>query len=163
RWNRFEMNITNKGNWPAEHVTPIVSGPVEVLGLRTIEKIEPNQKVSLEFGLKPKEAGTMDFDFEVQYTRPLDDGKHQTTDTAARGPQACLAVTLRGKEPPILPLYVVQVLKDIHDAYGPRLEEWSGDPAELPGIRDAVRKVLFATDVAGVSLGPLEDSPVSKI
>src|SRR5256885_9595682 len=76
------MNIPNKGNWPAEHVTPIVSGPVEVQGLRTIEKIEPNQKVSLEFGLKPKEAGTMDFDFEVHYTRPLDDGKHQTTDTA---------------------------------------------------------------------------------
>src|SRR3989449_4177666 len=24
----------------------------------------------------------MDFDFEVHYTRPLDDGKHQTTDTA---------------------------------------------------------------------------------
>src|SRR5256885_6826058 len=76
------MNIPNKGNWPAEHVTPIVSGPVEVQGLRTIEKIEPNQKVSLEFGLKPKEAGTMDFDFEVHYTRPLDEGKHQTTDTA---------------------------------------------------------------------------------
>ena len=238
RWNRFEMNITNKGNWPAEHVTPIVTGPVEVQGLRTIEKIEPNQKVSLEFGLKPKEAGTMDFDFEVHYTRPLDDGKHQTTDTAvvrvesengyviddgllfhstgalvchesrtflppeeasraanleakvkefvnrafpnggksiqtatvggttvlaARGPQAFLAVTLRGKEPAILPLYVMQVLKDIHDSYGPRLEEWSGDPAELPGIRDAVRKILFATDVAGVSLGPLEDSLVSKI
>jgi len=238
RWNRFEMNITNKGNWPAEHVTPIVTGPVEVQGLRTIEKIEPNQKVSLEFGLKPKEAGTMDFDFEVHYTRPLDDGKHQTTDTAvvrvesesgyliddgllfhstgalvchesrtflppeeasraanieakvkefvnrafpnggkgiqsaafggttvlaARGPQAFLAVTMRGKEPAILPLYVMQVLKDIHDAYGPRLEDWSGDPAELPGIRDAVRKILFATDVAGVSLGPLEDSPVSKI
>src|SRR3989442_3173882 len=82
RWNRFEMNITNKGNWPAEHVTPIVTGPVEVQGLRTIEKIEPNQKESLESGLKPKEAGTMDFDFEVHYTRPLDDGKHQTTDTA---------------------------------------------------------------------------------
>src|SRR3989442_292313 len=238
RWNRFEMNITNKGNWPAEHVTPIVSGPVEVVGLRTVEKIEPNQKVSLEFGLKPKEAGTMDFDFEVHYTRPLDDGKHQTTDTAvvrvepetgyliddgllfhstgalvchetrtyvppeeasraaaleakvkefvnrafpnggksiqtasfggttvlpARGPPAFLAVTLRGKDPAILPLYVMQVLKDIHDAYGPRLEEWSGDPAELPGIRDAVRKILFATDVEGVSLGPLEDSPVSKI
>ncbi len=238
RWNRFEMNITNKGNWPAEHVTPIVTGPVEVQGLRTIEKIEPNQRVSLEFGLKPKEAGTMDFDFEVHYTRPLDDGKHQTTDTAvvrvesesgylvddgllfhstgalvchesrtflpaeeasraanleakvkefvnrafpnggkgiqtvsfggttvlaARGPQAFLAVTMRGKEPAILPLYVMQVLKDIHDSYGPRLEEWSGDPAELPGIRDAVRRILFATDVAGVSLGPLEDSPVSKI
>src|SRR2546427_3456713 len=57
----------------------------------------------------------------------------------------------------------MQAHKDTHDAYGPRLEEWSGDPAELPGIRDAVRKILFATDVAGVSLGPLEDSLVSKI
>src|SRR2546422_8858256 len=57
----------------------------------------------------------------------------------------------------------MQELKDTHDAYGPRLEEWSEDPAELPGIRDAVRKILFATDVAGVSLGPLEDSLVSKI
>src|SRR5437870_7151418 len=182
RWNRFEMNITNKGNWPAGHVTPIVTGPVAVVGLRTVEEIEPNQNVSLEFGLKPKEAGTMDFDFEVHYTRPLDDGKHQATDTAvvrvesesgylvddgllfhstgalvchesrtflppeeasrganleakvkefvnrafpnggksiqtatfggttvlaARGPQAFLAVALRGKEPAILPLYVM--------------------------------------------------------
>src|SRR3989449_1566958 len=57
----------------------------------------------------------------------------------------------------------MQVLKDVHDSYGPRLEEWSVVPAELPGIRDAVRKILFATDVAGVSLGRLEDSPVSKI
>jgi Domain of unknown function (DUF5915) len=238
RWNRFEMQITNKGNWPAERVTPIVTGPVEVQGLKVIDIIEPNQKVSLEFGLKPKEAGTMDFDFEVQYSRPLDEGKHQTTDTAvvrveaeggyivddallfhstgalvcresriylppeeasriagletkvkdfvnkafpsggkslqtisfggtsvlaARGPQAFLAVTLRGKEPAILALYLFQVLKEIHDSYGPRLEAWSGDPAELPGIRDLVRKVLFATDVEGVSLGPLEDTAVSKI
>ena len=238
RWNRFEMQITNKGNWPAERVTPIVTGPVEVLGLKVIDMIEPNQKVSLEFGLKPKEAGTMDFDFEVQYTRPLDDGKHQTTDTAVvrveaeggyvvddallfhstgalvcresrtylppeensraasletkvkefvnkafprggkslqtislggttvlagRGPQAFLALTLRGKEPTILPLYLFQVLKEIHDSYGPRLEAWTGDPAELPGIRDVVRKILFATDVEGVSLGPLEDTPVSKV
>ncbi len=238
RWNRFEMYITNKGNWPAEHVTPIVSGPVEVQGLRAIEKIEPNEKVSLEFGVRPKEAGTMDLDFEVHYTRPLDDGKHQTTDTAVvraepesgymiddaflfhstgalvchesrtysppqgsaaaanheakvkdfvnkafpggrkslqsgavdgarvvavRGPQAFLALEVRGKEPAMLPLYVIQVLQEIHDDYGPRLEAWTGDPAELPGIRDRVRKILFATDVEGVSLGPLEDTPVSKV
>src|SRR2546427_3254331 len=40
RWNRFEMQITNKGNWPAERVTPIVTGPVEVLGLKVIDMIE---------------------------------------------------------------------------------------------------------------------------
>src|SRR5439155_26081316 len=62
-----------------------------------------------------------------------------TTVLAGRGPQAFLAVTLRGKEPTILPLYLFQVLKEIHDSYGPRLETWTGDPAELPGIRDVVR------------------------
>src|SRR3989475_8131587 len=209
------MTITNRGTGPAERVTPIVTGPVEVQGLRTIEKIEPNQRVSLEFGLKPKEAGTMDFDFEVHYTRPLDDGKHQTTDTAVvrvesdggyaiddgllfhstgalvchesrtylppeetsratnleakvkefvnrafpnggkciqtatfggttvlaiRGPHAVLPVPMRRKESSVIPLCDMHVLKDIHDAYGPRPEDWSGDPAELPGIRDWVRQ-----------------------
>lgn len=238
RWNRFDLHITNKGNWPAEHVTPLVSGPVDVLGLKVIERIEPNEKAALEFGIRPREAGTMDLDFEAQYTRPLDDGKHQTTETvvvrveaeggyvvddallfhstgamvchetrtylrpeeasrtasqeaaakefvneafpnggksvararigdapglAIRGPQAFLVILLRGKEPPILPLYVIQVLKEIHDTYGLRLDSWTGDPAELMGIRDLVRKALFATDVDGVSLGPLEDTPISKI
>jgi hypothetical protein len=238
RWTRIEMQITNKGNWPAERVTPIVTGPVDVQGLKMIERLAPNEKASVEFGLRPKEVGTMDLDFEVHYTRPLDDGKHQTTDTAvvrvepeggygiddallfhstgalvchesrvyiapeeanrtatlegqvkafvnrafpnggrgfqhttidrvpvfaARGPQAYLAVTARGREPAILPLFMIQVLKDIHDAYGPRLEAWTGDPAELPGIRNLVRRILFATDMDGVSLGPLEDTPVSKI
>lgn len=37
RWNRFEMHITNKGNWHARNVTPIVTGPVEVQGLKAIE------------------------------------------------------------------------------------------------------------------------------
>src|SRR5256886_4700466 len=82
RWTRIDMQITNKGNWPAEHVKPIVSGPVEIQGLKAIERLEPNEKATLEFGLKPKEVGTMDLDFEVHYARPLDDGKHQTTDTA---------------------------------------------------------------------------------
>src|SRR5919204_1971298 len=97
RWTRIEMQITNKGNWPAEQVTPIVTGPVDVHGLRAIERLEPNAKASVEFGVRPKEVGTMDLDFEVHYSRPL------------------------------------------------------------------VQKVLFATGVEGVSLGPLEDSPVSKI
>jgi hypothetical protein len=238
RWTRIDMHITNKGNWPAEHVTPIVSGPVDVQGLKAIERLEPNEKAALEFGLKPKEVGTMDLDFEVHYARPLDDGKHQTTDTAVvrvepeggypiddallfhstgalvahesrryvppeeathatdlenqvkafvnkafpnggkavsrtkvegglvvatRGPQAFLAVTVRGKEPSIFPIYAIQVLKEIHDTFGVRLEAWTGDPAELSGIRGLLRKILYATETDGVSLGPLEDSPVSKI
>src|SRR5207247_9497646 len=82
---------------------------------------------------------------------------------ATRGPHAYVAVLVQGKEPAILPLYAIQTLKEIHEAFGVRLEAWTGDPAELPGIRTLLRKMMFATDRDGVSLGPLEDSPVSKI
>ncbi len=239
RWNRMELEIENKGDWPAKNVIPTVNGPGDVQGLHSIDKLDPNEKVSLEFGLRPSEAGTMDLDFEVHYTRPLDDAKHQVTDSkivrveeeggycvedailfhadgamichesrtyleaedaskasvleaqaktlvskayadpsvqavqrarmgdkglfAIRGPQAVVVLLLRGDEPPSLPLYAVQVLKEIHDRYGLRLEHWSGDATMLEGIEEYVRKLLFATDVEGVSLGPLEDTPVSKI
>jgi len=204
-----------------------------------VESIAPNEKVSMEFGVRPREAGTMDLDFEVHYTRPLDDAKHQVTDSkvvrveaeggysvedailfhadgtlichesrlyldpeeaskatnleaqaktlvrqaysdpqvqkamrarmgdkslfATRGPQAILVVGLHGDEPKVLPLYAIQILKEIHDHFGLRLENWSGDLHVLDGIQELVRKILFATEVEGVSLGPLEDSPVSKI
>ena len=239
RWNRMELEIENKGDWPAKNVVPVVNGPADVHGLHSVESIAPNEKVSMEFGLRPREAGTMDLDFEVHYTRPLDDAKHQVTDSkvvrveaeggyavedailfhangslichesrmylepeetskataleaqakalvekayadpqtvkamraqmgdralfATRGPQAILVVGLRGDEPQVLPLYAVQVLKEVHDYFGLRLENWSGDLRVLDGIQDLVRKILFATEVEGVSLGPLEDSPVSKI
>ena len=239
RWNRLGLTIENKGDWPARNVVPIVNGPAQVVGLRSVDKIDPNEKVELEFGLRPQEAGTMDLDFEIHYTRPLDEAKHQVTDStvvrveaeggycvddalllvpdgslvchesraylmpeeasmattlesnaraivtrafadpkspavqrarmgdhdvlAIRGPQALMVLALRGDEPDVLPLYVTQVLREVHDRYAPALEGWSGDLSAVPGIRDVVRKLLFATDVPGVSLGPLEDSPVSKI
>ena len=239
RWNRMELRIENKGDWPAKNVVPVVNAPGDVHGLHSIDRINPDEKVALEFGLRPNEAGTMDVDFEVHYTRPLDDAKHQVTDSkvvrvereggysvedailfhaggllicherrtylppedmdhataleatakglvtkafanpatqavqrakmggrnlfATRGPQAFLVLALRGSEPESLPLYAIQVLKEIHDRYGLRLENWGGDVSMLDGIEGLVRKLLFATDVEGVSLGPLEDTPVSKI
>src|SRR5207244_11672854 len=75
RWTRIDMQITNKGNWPAEHVTPIVSGLVEVAGLKAIVRLEPNEKAALEVGLKPEEVGTMARDLEADYARREDGGK----------------------------------------------------------------------------------------
>ncbi len=239
RWNQFELRITNKGNWPAKAVTPTVLGPADVQGLRALDTIEPNEEASLEFGIRPHDAGTMDLDFEVHYSRPLDDGKYQVTDAspirveleesyvvddailvhedgdlichesraytlpeersvagaleseaktlareafgqreaagiqrtqsddrtlvALRGPHACIILGLRGEEPAILPLYIMQSLQEIEEAFGPQLEKWAGDSEALEGIRSIVRKLLFVTDVPGVSLGPLEDSPVSRV
>ena len=87
RWNRFEMQITNKGNWPAERVIPIVTGPVEVLGLKLIDVIEPNQKVSLEFGLKPKSP---------RLTRQLVANHHRRGHMKARIGYKIVETTVRG-------------------------------------------------------------------
>lgn len=237
RWNRFTLHIANKGNWPAQDVTPTVLGPVDVEGLRTIDRIEPNEEAVLELGVKPHEAGTMDFDFEIHYRRPLDGSRQQVTDSsavrveeeggyavddailvhgdgamichesrafvhpeersqvaaleaearalatkafrrgegvaratmgdrtlvAATGPGAILVVGLRGEEPAILPLYLVQSLQEIHETFGHELESWTGDAKSSASIAALVRKILFATETPGVSLGPLEDSLVSRI
>ncbi len=237
RWNRFTLHIANKGNWPAQDVTPTVLGPVDVEGLRTIDRIEPNEEAVLELGVKPHAAGTMDFDFEVHYRRPLDGSRQQVTDSsavrveeeggyavddailvhgdgamichesrafvhpeersqvaaleaearalatrgfrrgegvvratmgdrtlvAATGPNTTLVVGLRGEEPTILPLYLVQSLHEIHETFGRELESWTGDAESSSGIAALVRKILFATGIPGVSLGPLEDSLVSRI
>ena len=239
RWNRIELQIQNKGDWSAKNIVPVVNGPADVHGLHSVGKLDPGETVSLEFGVRPREAGTMDLDFEVHYTRPLDDAKHQVTDSkvvrveaeggycvedamllheggtlvchegrmylpsedsdqatsleaqaktfvakafadpssngvqraemgdktlvAARGPHVFLVLGIRGTEPKVLGLYMVQVLREIYEAYGIRLENWSGDPSILGGIQALVRKLLFSTEAEGVSLGPLEDSLVSKL
>ncbi len=239
RWNQMKLEIENKGDWPAKNVVPVVNGPADVHGLHSISKLDPGDKVSLEFGVRPRESGTMDLDVEIHYARPLDDAKHQVTDSkivrvetegsysiedavlfhedgtmichearlylpaeqteqstnleaqaktlvtkafanpavkgvqraqmgdkrllAMRGPHTFLVLGLRGDEPRTLGLYCIQVLRDIHEAYGLRLEHWSGDPAIVDGIQNLVRRLLFATEVEGASLGPLEDSVVSKV
>src|SRR6266699_784611 len=187
RWTRIDMQITNKGNWPAEHVTPIVSGPVEVAGLKAIERLEPNEKAALEFGLKPKEVGTMDLDFEVHYARPLDDGKHQTTDTAVvrvepeggypideallfHSTGALVAHESRPYLPPEeaarstnLENLVKAFVNKAFPNGGKGVARTKAAGGLVLATRGLLRKVLFATEADGVSLGPLEDSPVSKI
>jgi len=238
RWNRYRLDIANKGNWPAKDVTPTVLGPVDVRDLQPVERIEPNARVSVEFGIRPHVGGTMDLDFGVQYMRPLDNSAHELTETstirvepeggyavedvfllstggqvllhesryhvppddrgraatlagearafvpptfergsaclrrgkmgalpfvAARGPHALLVATLRDSEPESLLLYLIQSLREIEEAYGDRLKAPDEDGPAPTGAKELVQKLLFATGMPGVSLGPLEDTPVSKI
>jgi len=72
---------------------------------------------------------------------------------------ACVIV---GEEPKLLPLYIVEVLRQIEERYGKSLEGWSGMMQELEGISEYVAKLIFVTDQKGASLGALETSPVTE-
>lgn len=77
------------------------------------------------------------------------------------GPNEFLVAVVHGDEPPVLPLYMIEVLKEIEDAFGRRLASWTGDVAGLEGLADLVRKLLFVTEAPEASLGPLAQSPMA--
>ena len=78
------------------------------------------------------------------------------------GPSELLVAVVHGAEPPVLPLYMIEVLKQIEDTFGRRLATWSGDVAGLEGLADLVRKLLFVTEAPEASLGPLATSPMAQ-
>src|SRR5437867_404780 len=74
------------------------------------------------------------------------------------GPNQVLVAVVHGIEPANLPLYMIDVMKDLEDAYGSRLAQWSGDASSLEGLSTLVRRLLFVTDSADASLGPIAGS-----
>ena len=78
------------------------------------------------------------------------------------GPNEFLVAVVRGDEPAPLPLYMIEVLRELEDTYGARLARWSGDVAGLEGLNGVVRKLLFVTEALEASLGPLADSPMAQ-
>ncbi|HTD81608.1 MAG TPA: hypothetical protein VK723_05620, partial [Thermoplasmata archaeon] len=53
-----------------------------------------------------------------------------------RSPHTFLATVLIGEEPALLPLYMIEVLKEVEGTFGETLEKWSGMLHELAGVDD---------------------------
>ncbi|MFQ5883979.1 MAG: hypothetical protein ACE5IO_02645, partial [Thermoplasmata archaeon] len=79
-----------------------------------------------------------------------------------RGKSVHLATVVTGDEPRLLPLYIVEILKEIEEEYGETLHDWNGSMEGLEGIRETVRKLLFMSELPGAELGALDDSLISK-
>jgi len=78
------------------------------------------------------------------------------------GPNEFLVSVVRGEEPAPLPLYMVEVLREIEDTLGTRLARWNGDIAGLEGLTAIVRKLLYVTEAPEASLGPLAGSSIAQ-
>ncbi|MEK6851314.1 MAG: DUF5915 domain-containing protein, partial [Candidatus Thermoplasmatota archaeon] len=79
-----------------------------------------------------------------------------------RSPNVYLAATATGGEPAVLPIFMVDVLREVEDRFGDRLQKWSGFLSELQGIEDLVRRLLWVTESAEADLGLLSESPIAE-
>src|SRR3989442_2165439 len=78
-----------------------------------------------------------------------------------RWPHTSLAAVIVGQEPRLLPLYMLQVLKEVEDRYGTVLEKWTGLLHQLEGIDDSIKKLLFVAKDPSAEVGAFADSPIT--
>ncbi|HKW43957.1 MAG TPA: hypothetical protein VJP06_07190, partial [Thermoplasmata archaeon] len=78
-----------------------------------------------------------------------------------RSPHTFLATVLVGQEPKFLPLYMLQVLKEVEDRYGVVLEKWTGLLHNLEGIDDIIKKLLLVAKDTSKDVGAFADSPIT--
>lgn len=79
-----------------------------------------------------------------------------------RSPNTYLAASVVGGEPIVLPIYMVDTLREVEDRYGDRLAKWTGFLSELAGVEELVRRILYATGASEADLGPLAGTPLAE-
>ena len=78
------------------------------------------------------------------------------------GRNVYLTTILKGGEPIYLPLYMMQVLKEVEEKYRPVLEKWDGRLEKLVGISDVVTKLLEITNDSTHDIEGFESGAVAS-
>src|SRR5207247_9522548 len=66
-----------------------------------------------------------------------------------------------GNERKRLPLYMLQVLKEVEDRYGNVVEKWAGLLDQLEGVDEMIQKRVFVAKEPTADMGALSESPVT--
>src|SRR3989442_4344226 len=78
-----------------------------------------------------------------------------------RSPHTFLATVVVGPEPKLLPLYMLQVLKEVEDRYGNVLEKWTVLLHQLESIDEIINKLRLVAKDPKANLGAFRESPVT--
>jgi tetratricopeptide (TPR) repeat protein len=237
-WNKCILDITNTGELQAKNIGVNFRGSLEVMGLDKINVLNVGEKLRLEVGVKPQEAGEITLDIQLAYHRAFDNTLYQlhipktvfieskgtyqlddvllihqsgvlvshvsrkmgmemdddlfsgmftavqefVKDTLGReeniglnrmdygerkilteqGHLVFLTAIITGGEPMYLPLYMMEILKEVQEKYGEILDGWQGDYTKLQGIDEILRKLLQVTDAKGSDVEGFESSTVTS-
>jgi len=88
---------------------------------------------------------------------------HDRSLVVERGATGGLVVILSSDEPSLLPLFLVDVLGEIEDGYGPRLRSWTQGSTAPGGVPSLLRKLVFVSAAPDAAPGPLEGHPLSRV
>jgi hypothetical protein len=78
------------------------------------------------------------------------------------GNNVYLTSVLQGGEPVYLPLYMMEVLKEVEEKYGPVFNKWDGKFTKLDGIDEMVSKLLGITDEPASEIEGFESGAVAQ-
>lgn len=73
-----------------------------------------------------------------------------------------LTTVLSGGEPKLLPLYMLEVLKEVEAKYGDVLKKWDGTYRKLGGLNDILQKLIQVTDAKGTEVEGFESGAVAS-
>ncbi len=90
----------------------------------------------------------------------MDFGTHKIL--IEHGQYTFLATVLLGGEPEFLPLFMLEVIKEVEQKYGSFLDKWDGSYSKLEGLEDIVRKLLQVTDEKGTDVEGFEVGTVAS-
>ncbi|UCG70563.1 MAG: hypothetical protein JSV09_05975, partial [Thermoplasmata archaeon] len=107
------------------------------------EFIKDSFKKNLEVGLKRMDFGTNKIMIE-------------------HGRYTFLTTVLSGGEPKLLPLYMLEVLKEVEQKYGPVLNKWDGTYSKLEGVNDILGKLMLVTEEKGTEVEGFESGATAS-
>jgi hypothetical protein len=79
-----------------------------------------------------------------------------------QGKNVYLTSILHGGEPLHLPLFMMDVLKDVEEKYGSIFEAWDGNISQLVGINEIIEKLLSVRDETTVDIKGFEHGAMSS-
>ncbi len=90
----------------------------------------------------------------------MDFGEHKIL--IEEGQYTFLVAVLVGDEPKFLPLFMLEVLREVRERYGEVLDGWDGTYTNLVGIEDVIRKLMGVIDEKGVDIDGFKSGMVSS-
>ncbi len=80
-----------------------------------------------------------------------------------RGRYSFLVAVVVGTEPRLLPLHMVEILREVEEKYGNILKDWKGWLEDVKGIDEIIKKIIFVSDDVKATAEKIGPSVVSSV
>jgi hypothetical protein len=80
-----------------------------------------------------------------------------------RGKYSFLVAVVVGTEPVLLPLHMIEVVREVEAKYGDALKDWKGWLKDVEGMDEIIKKIIFVSDDVKATAEKIGPSVVSSV